>query len=109
MAFDIERVERLPQTIGYIDIRELVELSLSAPAMNAAMTLVASADALIIDLHQCVGGDPASVAWLASCLFDLRSQLSMFYSATEQRANSSGTSERISGQRSGSEKPVYSR
>ena len=62
MNFGVERVERLPGNIGYIDVREFVELALAGSTFTAAMNLVSSTDALIVDLRQCVGGDPATVA-----------------------------------------------
>ena len=62
MNFGIGRVERLPINIGYIDVREFVKLALAGPTFTAAMNLVSSTDALIVDLRQCVGGDPATVA-----------------------------------------------
>lgn len=93
LAFGIQRVERLPQNIGYIDIREFVELSLAAPTVSAALTLVANADALIIDLRKCVGGDPTTVAWLASYLFDRRTQLCTFVLRDESKSEQFWTSE----------------
>lgn len=107
LAFGIQRVERLPQNIGYIDIREFVELSLAAPTVSAALTLVANADALIIDLRKCVGGDPTTVAWLASYLFDRRTQLSTFVLRDESKSEQFWTSEWVPGQRFGGENPVY--
>jgi C-terminal processing protease CtpA/Prc len=78
IGFGVAKVEHLPHNVGYIDVREFVELSLARDIVNAAMTLVAKCDALIIDLRECVGGDPATVAWMASYLFDERVRLSTF-------------------------------
>ncbi len=107
MAFGIERVERLPSNIGYVDIREFVELSLAAPAVSAAMTLVAKTKALILDLRNCVGGDPITVAWLASYLFDRRTQLSTFMLRDESKSEQFWTSEGVPGPKFGGAKPVY--
>lgn len=76
MGMGISQVEIRRDNVGYIDIREFVELSLSREFFGAAMHLVAYCDALIVDLRECVGGDPAAVAWMASALFDERTQLS---------------------------------
>jgi retinol-binding protein 3 len=76
MGFGIAKVEQLARNVGYIDIRELVELPLSMTTISAAMARVARCDVLIIDLRACVGGDPATVAWLASYVFDKPVQLS---------------------------------
>ncbi len=107
MVFGIEKVERLTPNVGYVDIREFVELSLAAPAVSAAMTLVAKTNALILDLRNCVGGDPITVAWLASYLFDQRTQLSTFVLRDETKSEQFWTSEWVPGLRFGGKKPVY--
>lgn len=76
MGMGIAQAEIRRDNVGYIDIREFVELSLSREFISAAMLLMAYCDALIVDLRECVGGDPATVAWMASALFDQRTQLS---------------------------------
>jgi len=107
MAFGISKVERLDQNIGYIGITELVELSLSAEAFSAAMTLVANCNALIIDLRKCCGGDPATVAWISSYLFDQRTQLSTLVVRAESRTEQYWTHDWVPGRRFGQTKPVY--
>lgn len=64
------RVDRLKGNIGYIRLDGFPPpASLRDPA-DEAMRLVAGTDALIIDLRENYGGDPASVAYLCSFFFD---------------------------------------
>ncbi len=74
--FGVQRVERLSTNIGYIDFRMFAEAEFSLEAMTAAMTLVAHNDALIVDLRRNLGGDPATVAYVCSYLFDGHTHLS---------------------------------
>jgi C-terminal processing protease CtpA/Prc len=64
-----EKVERMRGNIGYVDFRGFFDPELGAETVAAAMTFVANTDALIIDLRQNGGGDPAMVALISSYLF----------------------------------------
>jgi hypothetical protein len=68
-AFGINRVQRLPGNVGYLDIRGFGPTAFVAEAYTAAITLLSGTDALIIDLRQNGGGEPESVAWLLSHFF----------------------------------------
>jgi hypothetical protein len=70
-GFGIEKIERLPGNVGYIDLRDFGPTELVGPAYTAAMSLMAGADALILDLRLNHGGRPASVAQLMSHFFPL--------------------------------------
>jgi hypothetical protein len=66
----IARVERLDGNVGYLDLGPLLfPPVLAGEAVAAAMTLIAPADALLIDLRRCLGGSPDMVAMLCSYLF----------------------------------------
>ena len=67
--FGFEKVERLKGNVGYIDLRGFTPAEFSAETIVAAMNFVANTDALIFDLRQNGGGDPATVALLSSYLF----------------------------------------
>ena len=69
-AGGIARAERLDGNVGYLDLQPLLfPPSIAGEAVAAAMTLIAPADALLIDLRQCLGGDPNMVAMLCTYLF----------------------------------------
>ncbi len=76
MGYGIASAHRLESAVAILDIRELVEPELSRSAYDTAFSCVADASALIIDLRQCVGGDPNTVALVCSNLVDSRTQLS---------------------------------
>jgi C-terminal processing protease CtpA/Prc len=67
--FDINKVERLPGNIGYIQLFGFEPPEFAGDAINAAMTLVAHTGALIFDLRHNQGGSAAMVAFLCSYLF----------------------------------------
>ncbi len=67
--FDLNKVERLPGNIGYLQLFSFEPPEFAGDALAAAMTLVAHTDALIFDLRHNQGGSPAMVALLCSYLF----------------------------------------
>jgi Peptidase family S41/N-terminal domain of Peptidase_S41 in eukaryotic IRBP len=69
-AGGIARAELLDGNVGYLDLRPvLFPPSIAGEAVAAAMTLIAPADALLIDVRQCLGGTPDMVAMLCTYLF----------------------------------------
>jgi hypothetical protein len=71
-GYGFRRVEVLPGAIGYIDLRTCSDFDSSRTnepareAADAALALVASADAIIIDLRNNPGGSPAMAGYLVS-------------------------------------------
>lgn len=65
-GYEIEKIERLPGNVGYLELRRFAGVELVGAAYMAAMSLLAGTDALILDLRRNGGGDPASVAYLVS-------------------------------------------
>jgi hypothetical protein len=71
-AYGFRSVEMLPGAIGYIDMRSFADFSFNKPneparkAVEAALTLVSNADAVIIDLRNNAGGSPTMVGYLVS-------------------------------------------
>jgi len=68
--FGFERVERLDGNVGYLELRGFMSADVAGETAAAAMTFLANTDALLIDLRQNGGGDPAMVALLCSYLFE---------------------------------------
>jgi hypothetical protein len=67
--FGFAKAEVLAGNIGYLDLRGFAPPPIAAPTAVAAMNLLGNADALIVDLRQNGGGDPAMVALLCTYLF----------------------------------------
>jgi hypothetical protein len=67
--YGFEKIERMGGNIGYLDLRGFAEADLAGDTLAAAMNFVANTEALIIDLRQNGGGDPAMVTLLCSYLF----------------------------------------
>ena len=70
-GYGIEKIERLPGNVGYIDLRGFGATEFVGPAYSSAMSLMAGTDALILDLRRNGGGSPTSVAYLMSHFFPL--------------------------------------
>jgi hypothetical protein len=105
--FGVERVERLPFNIGYLDLRAFGDVKDAAPSLAAAMTLVAHTEALIIDLRKNGGGDPATVTLLASYLLDGRTHMTDIYYRVGERTEQMWSSDVVAGARFGQNKPVF--
>ncbi len=67
--FGFEKIERLPGNIGYIKFNGFFDPENGAETVASAMNFVANTDALIFDLRENGGGDPAMVALICSYLF----------------------------------------
>jgi len=67
--FGFEKVERLQGNVGYLDLRGFYEASVAADTVTAAMNFLSNCEAVIIDLRQNGGGDPATVALISTYLF----------------------------------------
>lgn len=68
-GYGIDRIERLPGNVGYIELRGFGITEFVGPAYTAALSLMAGTDALIVDLRRNGGGSPDSVAYLMSHFF----------------------------------------
>ena len=69
--YGIFKVERLPGNIGFIDIRYFYRTSWgSGETITAAMNFLANTNAVIVDLRQCGGGNPGTVALVCSYFFE---------------------------------------
>lgn len=111
--FGVEKIERLPGNIGYLDLRSFSNARQAGDTLVAAMNVLAHADALIIDLTRNGGGDPNTVALISSYLFDERTHLNDLVwrdvgsREGRERVEHFWTTESVSGARFGGRKPVY--
>ena len=69
MNHGFTKVERLSGNIGYLDFRGFMDPELGADTVAAAMNFINGTDALIIDMRNNGGGNPAMVALVCSYLF----------------------------------------
>lgn len=107
MNFGIERIERLPGNIAYIDYRGFGTAEIVGPALSAAMQLVHASDALIIDLRKNGGGSPATVALLASYFLPAETHLNDIYNREENTTTQMWTSAYTASPRYDAAKKVY--
>jgi len=105
--FGIAKVDTLEGNIGYLDLRGFDRAEFAAPAITAAMTQLAGSAALIIDVRQNGGGDPAGVAFLSSYLFDQRTHLNDLYWREGNKTQEFWTDSSVPGKRYGQARPVY--
>lgn len=105
--FSIVKVEIMEGNIGYLDMRAFERAAFAAPAITAAMTQLADSTALIIDMRQNGGGDPASVAFLASYLFEQRTHLNDLYWREGDRTEAFWTDPGVPGKHFGQNKKLY--
>jgi RimJ/RimL family protein N-acetyltransferase len=68
--FGFERVERLDGNVGYLDLRYFTGDPEARPLAIAAMRLLASADAIVVDMRRNAGGNPEMIRLLCSYFFD---------------------------------------
>lgn len=105
--FSFDKVERMPGNIGYLKFRVFAYPYLAAETASAAMTFVAHTDALIVDLRDNMGGEPAMVAFLLSYLFDSPTHLNDIQFRAGGQRRQYWTLPHVPGQVFGGTKPVY--
>ncbi|MEU5265104.1 S41 family peptidase [Amycolatopsis sp. NPDC021455] len=105
--FGIASVRRLPGNVGYLDTTMLYQPELAAPAIAAAMTLLAPADALLLDVRRNRGGSPDTSAFLQSYLFDERTHYLDIYEREGHRTTQMWTLPYVPGPKFGGTKPIW--
>ena len=100
------KVEILPNNIGYIKFDGFMDASFCGPTVSAAMGFVAHTDALIFDLRQNGGGQPAMVTLIASYLFDEPTHLIDIYNRKEDSTKQNWTLSYLPGPRL-TKQPVF--
>ena len=95
-----------PGNIGYLKFNFFGPVDGCGDAATEALTKLADTDALIIDLRDNGGGQPAMVAYISSYLFDQRTHLNDIWT---RRSNSTQEfwTRSVPGKKFGGTKPVY--
>ncbi|MET9402731.1 S41 family peptidase [Kitasatospora sp. NPDC002965] len=104
----VPRVELLDGGVAVLEIAPLLfPLDWAAQPLAAALSLVAPARALVLDLRGNVGGDPNTVAFVCGYLLDGRTKLNTMVSRQGEVAEQSWTPPFVPGARFGGDKPLY--
>ncbi|HYA48536.1 MAG TPA: S41 family peptidase [Burkholderiales bacterium] len=77
--FGFRKVEQLDGNIGYLDFRGFASPDQAGPTAIAAMNFLAYCDAVIVDLRQNGGGDPAQIQLISSYFFSDPAHLNDLY------------------------------
>ena len=101
-----EKVEILPNNIGYIKFNGFMDAGFCGPTVVSAMGFVAHADALIFDIRSNGGGQPAMVTMIASFLFDQPTHLIDIYNRHEDTTTQNWTLSYLPGPRL-TKQPVF--
>jgi retinol-binding protein 3 len=83
--FGFRKVERLPGNIGYLDFRMFASPDQAGATAVAAMNFLAYCDAIIVDLRQNGGGDPAQIQLISSYFFGEPVHLNDLYARADDR------------------------
>lgn len=105
--FGVERVERLSGNVGYLELNGFGKTEIVGNAINAAMTLLNASDALIIDLRRNGGGDPNTVALLASYFTPAETHFGDIYNRSENKTQQFWSASHTSTPRYDKNKKVY--
>lgn len=92
-----ERVALFPHNIGYVKLNSFPDLQLCRPTVEAAMTSLNQADAIIFDLRDNHGGSPEMVAFIASYLFNHPAHLEDLYNRSSNSTLQSWTLSPVEG------------
>ncbi|MFF2148016.1 S41 family peptidase [Kitasatospora sp. NPDC058190] len=104
----VPRVELLDGGVAVLEIApKMFPLDWAAQPLAAALSLVAPARALILDLRRNTGGDPNTVAFICGYLLDGRTHLNTMLSRQGEVAEQSWTPPFVPGARFGGSKPLY--
>lgn len=94
-----EKIEILPENVGYLKFNGFAAPEICGPTVAAAMNFLAHVDALIFDLRDNGGGDPRMVALIATYLFDHPVHLSDIYNRREDSTTQYWTLPYVPGKR----------
>ena len=92
-----QEARKIEGNIGYLDLRGFAGVDWGAPVADRYMYLLASSDALIIDLRKNGGGDPNMVQYLCSYFFDGKVHLNSLYWRQGDRTDEFWTLEEVGG------------
>jgi len=101
------KVEQLEGNVGYVKFNGFFDVETCGATASAAMTFIAGTRALIVDMRENGGGQPAMVSYVASYLFSKRTHLNDLWERRSGRTEEFWTRDDVPGRKFGGEKPVY--
>jgi hypothetical protein len=101
------RAEQLANNVGYLKFNMFADPDVCGATASAAMNFLANVDALVIDLRDNGGGDPAMVAYISSYLFSKRTHLNDLWTRRTNETKEYWTNADVSGKRLADDKPVF--
>ncbi|MGH7636571.1 MAG: S41 family peptidase [Gemmatimonadaceae bacterium] len=101
------RSEKLDGNVGYVKFNFFASPDECGDVATEFITRVTDADALIIDLRDNGGGDPAMVAHISSYLFSKRTHLNDIWERPGNKTGNFYTNPALAGRKLGDDKPVY--
>lgn len=108
--FGFGKIARLPGNIAHVAIEFFPEAKYESirAGIGELMSQAADADALILDLRDNGGGDPDTVAFIASYVFDERPvHTNDIYEREANKTTQAWTHAKVPGKRFGRKKPVF--
>jgi len=91
--------QKLEGNIGYLDLRGFAHPEAGSAVADHYMGLLATSDAVIIDLRKNGGGNPAMVQYLCSYFFDKRVHLNSLYWRDGDRTEEFWTLDKVGGKK----------
>jgi len=91
--------KKLEGNIGYLDLRGFAHPLVGTPIADHYMALLATSDAVIIDLRKNGGGSPKMVQYLCSYFFDKRVHLNSLYWREGDRTEEFWTLDNVGGKK----------
>jgi len=95
--FGLDKIEILEENVGYMSVRSVMYSPEAIEAVSAALKFLEHTDALIIDLRENRGGDPAYMAYVLSYFFEKPTHINSVYWRDRDRTDEFWTKESVSG------------
>lgn len=102
----VAKVDRFSPNIGYLKLPDFPPPFIMAERYGAAMDKLADTDALIVDLRDNGGGNPATVALLISYFVDRPTRVNDIWDRTSGVTTQQWTIDKLDGKLYGGRKPV---
>jgi hypothetical protein len=97
--FGFHKLERLPGNVALLELHRFVDASMARDTAVAAMRVLATADALIIDLRDNGGGSPSMIQLISSYFFSEPVHLNSFHTRATDSLQELWTHEEVEGPR----------